>query len=192
MSTVVQNSFFTLKFFPALHHLSLVRKSNVAYTFTNYGGPVLNDSQLLAEFAKYSGKYRNLNFFKSLPVAFGTASQRIKNRKLIKRSLFEALHNQVPSTPDAVRKISGIWFFKFNAAVATEKDIHTVKKSLALAVRKIYSNASFANEVARITEQQNQDKRAIKQLLREIRPENTLGAARVIGYYPKLPYSRPT
>lgn len=150
---------------------------------------MLNEPDLLARFAKYKGKYRNLNFFKSLPQAFGTAALRIKNRKLIKRCLFYELQLHVPPALEAVHKVSGIWFFKFNAAVATDKDVQTVKASLLRAVNKLLSDASFAAQVAQVTEAQNKDRRMAKLLLRDVKAENTLGATRVPGYYPKLPFA---
>lgn len=189
LPTVIQNKFFTLKFFPALHHVCMARKSNIAYTFTNFSGPVLNDPDLLALFSKYSGKYKNLNFFKSQPTPFGTAALRIRNRKFIKRTLFAALHSVLPQ-PLAldISAVSGIWFFRFAACAATSEDILLVERDLEKAVSKVLRNKAFAKQVADVTNQHNLNQQGVKQLLRDVKLENTLGASRVPGYYPKLPF----
>lgn len=187
---LAQTKFFTLKFVDTLHHLSLVRKSNIAYTFSNHGAPILNDVKLEQAFKKYNGKYRKLEFFKTLPEATETAAQRIKYRKRVKRSLFSALHQVVEEGNAAqIKAVSGIFLFKFQTCPATLEDFVSIDKSLVAAVDKILHNSSFQDSLLQVTKQQNKEFSDGKQLLSQASMENSLGAANVPGYYPKLPFA---
>lgn len=185
LPVLVQNDHFMLKFFPQQHHVSRYRKSNIAYTFTNYGGPVLNDENLKKDFAKYRGKYRSLEFFRSQPMPMGTAASRIIFRKRIKRELFATLHRLVPSTD--VAKVSGIFFFRFRNVPTTTEEWDVVKRNLTKAVEKVLADKRYRAELNDITVSQNNasDTRVLDH---ELKRENTIGAKRIAGYFPKLPY----
>lgn len=186
---LMQNKFFVLKFVDALHHLSLVRKSNIAYTFSNFGTPVLNDKTLEAAFKKYKGKYRQLNFFQSLPLATDTATERILYRKRVKRGLFQALHKNLPhAAAGDIRKVSGIFLFRFVTCPATHEDYLVLERDLDLAVNKILTHKAYVTNLANITDQQNKAFKNGKFLKQDVTVENTLGAENVPGYFPKLPF----
>lgn len=184
---VVRSKFFVLKFFPALHHLSLVRKSNIAYTFSNRGGSVLNDTALLAAFSKYKGKYRDILFFKTQPSPRDTAVGRTKFRKAVKRSLFSSLHKLAAND---VALVLGIFFFKFDAMPATKEDYVNLQSDMDKAVAKITSDKTYISALNQSVKQQNRDFDNGKGLIKEARFETLLGASRVPGYYPKLPFIR--
>lgn len=188
MPHLLRNQFFSLKFFPSSHHLSLARKSNVAYTFSNRGGNVLNDADLQSAFSKYKGEYRKMPFFLTLPTPRDSAVHRGKYRKAVKTCLFESLHRIVLAKE--VKMVGGIFFFRFHNSPATAEDYERIRNDLDLAVATLVRDTAFQKLLRKIVQKQNQDFNNGERLLKEVRPENTLGAKRVPGYYPKLPYLR--
>lgn len=186
---LVQNKFFSVKFVDSTHHLSLVRKSNIAYTFSNYGTPVLNDNSLAIAFKEYKGTYKNLEFFKSQPHGTDTACARIQYRKRVKRSLFEALHHEIPNSSDTeIRSVSGIFLFRFSTCPSTAEDFALVDKDLKAGIATILRNKQYKAKLQLVTKQQNKEFKNGKALVKQVTMENTLGAKRVPGYYPKLPF----
>lgn len=186
---LIQNKFFSLKFVDSLHHLSLVRKSKIAYTFSNYGTPVLNDKSLAIAFKDYKGPYRNLDFFKTQPHGTDTACARIQYRKLVKRSLFRALHRAIPDSNAAdIHCVSGIFLFRFTACPSTSEEFALVDRALDAGVATILRNKQFKSKLQLITKQQNKDFKNGRALIKQVTIENTLGAKRVPGYFPKLPF----
>lgn len=185
--TVTQNKFFTLKFFPKNHHLCTIRKSNVAFTFSNSGSAVLNDSKLLQMFSAYKGKYAKIDFFKSLPIPCGTAASRDKNRKMVKRTLHKALHEVIGSAP--VSKVSGIFYFKFHDYAVTEEQKTLLRAQMTAAVAKVCHDVRLEQMIMKAVQVQNQIG-SHDSLLEGVRLENTLGAQSEPGYFPKLPYLR--
>lgn len=190
MPMVKQNAFFKLKFFPYYHHLSLVRKSNIAYTFSNGGGSPLNDSELYKAFKAYKGPYARNAYFRTTPHPKDKAVARAKFRKLIKRSLFEALHAIVPN--EAPFTVSGIWFFKFDASPRTEDDYAMIKRDMHSAVKKVHKDREFQLKLGQLLQKHNKDFNYGEILVKDATLENNPGANRVPGYYPKLPFIKNT
>lgn len=190
MPTLKTNQFFVLKFFPYYHHLSLVRKSNIAYTFSNNGGSPLNDYALYDAFKKYRGKYAKMSYFRTTPNPKDKAVARAKFRKLVKRSLFEALHEVVPEQQKDVKLVSGIWFFKFDLSPRTEEDYKQVKLDLLSAVKTVYKDRRFQKLTSDMLARHNKEQNYGESLVSDASHENNPGAAKVPGYFPKLPFLR--
>lgn len=187
-----KSKFFVLTFIPHMHVISTLRKSNVAYTFTNYGCAMLNDQNLHDNFKKYRGKYQALLFFQEIHSPMGSAVARSKFRKYVKRALYMALHKAVPNTPESVDKISGIFHFKF-LTYPTYDARAELKTDMRLAITKLYTDDKFQRSLASISRQQNSTFPNIWKLVRDVKTENIVGADTTPGYCPKLPFldSRP-
>lgn len=189
LPSLMQNKFFSLKFVGTDHHLCLVRKSNIAYTFTNFGTPVLNSQSLEKEFRDYKGKYRLLSFFQTSPLPSDTAAERIKYRRRVKTGLFEALHKNLPNVKIGdMKKVSGIYIFRFITCPATAEDFCVLRSDLEKAVSKVLTDKKYRNELSAITKKQNQIFRNGRNFWPEVAIENTLGASKVPGFVPKLPF----
>lgn len=192
MPTLWSNKFFTLKFFPELHHISLARKSNIAYTFTNRGGFNLNDPVLEKALGGYKGKYKKYTFFQENLCPLDTAVGRAKYRKFIKRSLFSSLHKYIKEESE-LELVKGVFFFRFSIAPATDADKLQVMTDLDLAIKMLLNpGLDFKLKVLRTVKDQNKAFRNGEVLVREISFYNTIGAKNVPGYYPKLPYLKDT
>ncbi|CUM48709.1 unnamed protein product [Debaryomyces tyrocola] len=188
LPTLMSSKFFTLKFFPDLHHISLARKSNIAYTFTNRGGFNLNDPVLAKSLTEYKGKYKKLAFFQEKLCPLDTAVGRAKYRKFIKRSLFESLHKYVKSAED-LDQVRGVFFFRFTIVPATESDRQQVMTDLDLALNVLLkSNLNYKLQLLSVVKEQNKAFRNGQVLVKEVKMYNTIGARNVPGYYSKLPY----
>lgn len=192
MPLLVKNTFFRLWYFPYYHHLSRARKSNIAYTFSNRGGDPLNDGALYEAFKKYRGPYSRDKFFKTTPHPKDKAVDRVKYRRLVKQSLFQALHDIVPQNQLRVASVSGIWFFQFDASPCTEEDFVMVKKDILNAVRRVHSDPKLQKSLESQLKKHNKQCNYGDQLLKNARFENTPGAKNVPGYYPKLPFATNT
>lgn len=189
--TLFTSKYFTLTFIPQIHVISSLRKSNVAYTFTNYGGPNFNSAELQKGLVAYRGEYRSLEFFKSVHSPMGTAVSRSNFRKLVKRALYKALHQVVPNEATEVEKIAGIFHFRFNRyPVPSERN--AMREDVLDAVTKLYTNQAYQRSLLNIIKKQNQQYPNVRMLARDIRPENMLGAKSMPGYFPKLPYFHET
>lgn len=187
--TLFSSRYFTVTFIPHSHIFSSLRKSNVAYTFTNYGCPNLNDNNLQKSLVAYRGKYRSLEYFKSIHSPMGTAVSRGNFRKLVKRALYRALHEIVPNKPTEVEKVAGIFHFRFSRyPVPAERNV--MRNDVLNAVKKLYTNQSHQRLLEAITQKQNREYPNIRSLARDVRVENILGATTTPGYFPKLPYFR--
>lgn len=189
---LVNNAFIRLRFFPYYHHLSRARKSNIAYTFSNRGGSPLNDEELYEAFKKYRGPYSRNMFFKTTPHPKDKAVDRVKFRRLVKRSLFDALHDVVPSKKLDVLKVSGIWFFQFDASPCTEDDFSIIKRDITAAVRRVYKDKKLQNTLETQLKKHNKQYNNGDHLIKTASLENTPGAKNVPGYYPKLPFATNT
>lgn len=188
MPTLLSSKFFTLKFFPDLHHVSLARKSNIAYTFTNRGGFNLNDPLLATALTEYKGKYKKLGFFQETLCPLDTAVCRVKYRKFIKRSLFLSLHKHV-KIPQDLEQVRGVFFFRFTIVPATEDDRKQVIADLDQAVNILLRpSLNFKLKLWSIVKDQNKTFRNGEILVKEVNMYNTIGARNVPGYYSKLPY----
>jgi hypothetical protein len=188
LPTLLSSKFFTLKFFPDLHHVSLARKSNIAYTFTNRGGFNLNDPLLAKSLTEYKGKYKKLAFFQEKLCPLDTAVGRAKYRKFIKRSLFESLHKYV-KLPKDLDQVRGVFFFRFTIVPATESDKQQVMTDLDLALNVLLkSNLNYKLQLLNVVKEQNKAFRNGQVLVKEVKMYNTIGARNVPGYYSKLPY----
>lgn len=188
MPLLVRNKFFQLRFFPYYHFLSLVRKSNVAFTFSNRGGNVLNSKQLSDAFRAYKGPLRKLQWFQSSPHPKDTAVGRHLFRQVVKRGLFEALHSCVPNTPDLVRAVSGVWYFKFDESPFTQEDADMILVDLKKAVSRVHEDKNLQAELLKLLRGFNEDARNGASLIQDASMENCLDAKSVPGYYPKLPF----
>lgn len=182
-----RNRFFTLRFVDLKNDLSLGRKSNIAYTFTNYAVALLNDPKLGNKFKSYKGAFKNLPFFQTQPQPMGTAVARSKYRKLVKRTLHDALHRLVPNQELDIAKVSGVYLFRFTAVPVTEIDMQEVKSEIEKAIKKLYLNANYSKQSDEATKGPKQTGLRTK-LLQHARKENTLDAHKVPGFVPKLPY----
>ncbi|OBA21396.1 hypothetical protein METBIDRAFT_78369 [Metschnikowia bicuspidata var. bicuspidata NRRL YB-4993] len=190
LPTLLSCNHFTLTFIPHNHTISSLRKSNVAYTFTNYGSPNLNDLNLLKRLTEYRGKYRFLEYFKSVHNPMGTAVSRSRFRKLIKRELHHALHQIIPNTQSEVEKVSGIFHFRFHM-YPVPREADALREEVTNAVRRLYTNEGFRRSLALITQQQVQAFPNVYMLVRDIKVENAIGAQSAPGYFPKLPFLKP-
>lgn len=191
LPSLLLNKFLILKFIPVSHHFSGLRKSNIAYTFTNYSSNVLNDEKLLQFFKQYKGPLSTLDFFKSVPMPMGTAVSRIHYRKFVKRSLFQALHELVPNNETAVQKVSGIFFFKFKNVATTVNEKDSLAADLRRAISLLVSDESFTAQLDRVVSKQNASAPGLLSIANEIKLENFMGSKLVPGYFPKLPYLEP-
>ncbi|GEQ70907.1 hypothetical protein JCM33374_g4587 [Metschnikowia sp. JCM 33374] len=181
------SKYFSVTFIPANHVIGSLRKSNIAYTFTNYGGHNLNDQTLQKCFTEYRGKYKSLGFFKTIHSPMGTAVSRCKLRRLVKEALFKALHEVIPNTPTEVAKVAGIFHFKFQRYPAG-REKQALRADINNAVVRLYTNTTLSSTLASVSKQSNRDYRNVRMLVRDIRPENAIGADSTPGYYPKLPF----
>lgn len=189
LPTLALNKFFTLRFADTLHHISIVRKSNIAYTFRNKFAPVLNDLGLEKEFKTYNGRYRNLVFFLSLPTATATAVARTRFRKCLRRILLQVLHEAIPDQdPAKIERVSGIFLFSFLTVIVTPEDVQVVEKLLRTAVATLLKDRKFRNSLAKVTMEQNKEFKNGSALMQEANLENSLGARELPGWYPKLPF----
>lgn len=184
---VIQNRFFLLKFLPKSHYLSLARKSNVAYTFSNFRISILNSSDLEACFSKYKGSYRNLDYFKTQPHPMGSAVARTKYRKFVKRELHKHLWDVVPNLESEIVKVSGIFCFRFTAVPTTEEELQLVSNDIRKAVNKVYCDNIYHQNLQRYVRLQD-DRGGSSSLTQNVQKENNIDANQVPGFYPKLPF----
>lgn len=188
LPSLLSSKFFTLKFFPELHHVSLARKSTIAYTFTNRGGFNLNDPLLAKSLTEYKGKYKKLAFFQEKLCPLDTAVGRAKYRKFIKRSLFQSLHKYVKTSRD-LNQVRGVFFFRFSIVPATESDKQQIMKDLDLALNTLLkSDLKYKLQLMGVVKEQNKAFKNGQLLAKEVKMYNTIGAKNVPGYYPKLPF----
>lgn len=188
LPTLLSSKFFALKFFPELHHVSLARKSNIAYTFTNRGGFNLNDPLLAKSLTEYKGKYKKLAFFQEKLCPLDTAVGRAKYRKFIKRSLFQSLHKFVKTSRD-LDQVRGVFFFRFSIVPATESDKQQIMKDLDLALNILLKpDLKYNLQLLGVVKEQNKAFKNGQLLVKEVKMYNTIGAKNVPGYYPKLPF----
>lgn len=185
---VVKNKFFVLKFFPSYHHISKARKSNVAYTFNNFGGHNLNDRQLWQSFKNYKGPYQKLQYFQTTPHPKNTAFERGRFRKLIRNSLFSAIRKLCTDNPLDTSLVSGIWNFRFEQSPYTTEDKTFIEKDMEKAVKLVTSSASLQSELRKALQLQNSDFNNGSSFLHTLSLENFTDAKNTLGYYPKLPY----
>ncbi|RKP30421.1 hypothetical protein METBISCDRAFT_9282, partial [Metschnikowia bicuspidata] len=183
--TLLQTRFFALKYLPLNYDLCAARKSNIAYTFTNFQVSVLNSQSLAKQFSSYKGKYRHLPFFLTQPSPMGTAVTRSNYRKLVKRLLHDALLQTV--SDNDVAKVSGVFVFRFQAVPTTEEEIQLVKNDLIRAVQKVYSDTAYQKSLQSFVHSQN-SKAQLDGVRKNVQRENTIDAHKVPGYVPKLPY----
>lgn len=184
---LIQTRFFLLKFLPLSHYLCQARKSNIAYTFTNFPVNVLNSPELSANFKKYNGSYRNLDFFSTQPSPMGTAVARTKYRKFVKRELHKSLWKIVKNEEPDIARVSGVYCFKFYAVPTTEEELKSVSLDLRIAVKKVCIDKSYNQSLLKYLQlQENLGNN--RNLLQSIQKENNIDAANVPGYVPKLPY----
>lgn len=182
----MKSRFFSLRFFPELHYISLFRKSTVSYTFTNRGTPDLNDTKLAQKMRSYSGKWRKHQFFNlSLLSPMDTAVGRSRYRKAVKRALFRCLR-KVPEKD--VARMAGVFYFRFIIMPACEKDLVEMEADIEAAVKTVLSNKGFLEKLRTVTITQNRTANKGRLLMKTVQTSNTLWAEKVPGYYPKLPF----
>lgn len=133
MPTLVGNKFFSLKFFPSTHHLSYVRKSNIAYAFSHTGGLEFNNARLASHFKLYRGPFQSHPFFRVKALPLRSACQRTKYRKRIRTAMVEAFAALKPD----VNKVAGVYFFRLAQPPATNEDLAFVKERVLQAVKEI-------------------------------------------------------
>lgn len=186
--TLLSNRFFQLKYFPCLHHVSLARKSNISYTFTNKGGFNLNDPGLAKAVSEYKGTYKKLEFFLIKLCPLDTAVGRAKYRKFVKRSLFKSLQRHV-KLPEDLKEVAGVFFFRFTIVPATDKEKIQATEEIDQAVKSLLNaRLSFKVRLLTVVKEQNKAFKNGELLLNDVRRFNTIGAKNVPGYFPKLPY----
>lgn len=184
---VVQNRFFSLKFLPTTHYLSQARKSNVAYTFSNFRMSILNSPELGTCFSKYRGAFKNLDYFKTQPYPMGTAVARTKYRKFVKKELHKHLWGIVPNIESEIVKVSGIFCFRFSAVPTTREELQLVSNDIRKAVNKVYcDNIYFLSLQNFVSRQDNRS--GLRSLMQNVQKENCIDANKVPGFYPKLPF----
>ncbi|ABN67692.2 predicted protein, partial [Scheffersomyces stipitis CBS 6054] len=155
MPVLMSNEFFSLIFFPSDHFVSSYRKSNISYTFTNYGPSKLNSQVLEKAINSYKGKYRSTTFFQENLQPFTTAVGRSNNRKLMKRCLFNALCDQV-KTQDQLVSVSGIFRFRFLSVPVTDKDKSKVQRDISNSVNRILEDRMYRSLLSSGTKKSNQ------------------------------------
>lgn len=184
---VVQNKFFMLKFLPRNHYLSFARKSNIAYTFSNFRMNILNSSELEKSFSQYSGSLRNLEFFKTQPYPMGSAVARTKYRKFVKRELHKHLWDVVPNVGSEIAKVSGIFCFRFSAVPTTQEELQLVSNDIRKAVNRVYCDKIYSQNLQKFVNLQDQ-RGGLRSLMQSVQKENHIDANMVPGFYPKLPF----
>lgn len=182
LPTLASNAFFTLKFIPASHHISLARKSTIAYMFTNKGGPLFNDDAYTKLFNNYNGKYRKDTYFGERKFPMDTAINRQRFRKLIKQTLFNAI--TTITKPEDISKVSGVFMFRFGKVPFTDNDKAEVKNYMTTAVTSL-----FRNELQKRLENISREHESqASQLFPKLTVNNTFGHKNVPGYVPKYPF----
>lgn len=136
-----QNNFFSITFFPVEHHLSLVRKSNVALMFTLKGGVKLNDSIMEAALRHYKGKYRTHPFLHQAQLPMDSACRRSKYRKYIRKFMVDALHNL--KTHKRVGDVAGVYYFRFKVFPTSGSDLRLIKHDIHSAFVKVLEDDAF-------------------------------------------------
>jgi len=187
---LVYTKYFLLKFFPKQHHLSLFRKSNIAYSFTNRSGFRLNDKKLDSSLTSYKGKYDKEPWFQTRMFPLETAFGRTRYRKLVKRLLFESLHKLV-KTEQQIDLVEGIFQFQFTVVPESETDILAARKAIEKGVRIVLTDKSFRKSLMNETKLANRSV-LIPKLKKQIQLYNSVGETKRLGYFPKLPFLNDT
>jgi hypothetical protein len=159
--TIAQTKFFLLRFFPKQHYLSLFRKSNIAYTFTNKGGYKLNNPELENAIDAYKGKYRNNSMFSKNIRPLDTAFGRYRYRRYVRRILCNTIQETVPF--NKIHTVEGIFQFQFRIVPTNPKDRQEIRNSIKHAISTVTHNRKFQNKLLITCKKLNNPKR-IKQL----------------------------
>ncbi|CUM63987.1 uncharacterized protein PRCAT00001575001 [Priceomyces carsonii] len=181
------NRFFSLHFFPEQHYISLARKSNIAYTFTNRGGFKLNNSTLQSNLERYRGQYQNLTYFQEDLFPLSIATCRSKYRKLIKRALFNSVKRCIKDHSQ-YNLVSGVFYFRLSVVPVTEDDKREIQEETNKSLYRLLNDNELRKTTLSISREHNKEFRKGQFLLKDVRRYNTLGAENVPGYYPKLPF----
>lgn len=184
--TVTNNKYFSLKYYPSNHYISMFRKSTIAYTFTNKGGYKLNDQTLEAALQDYKGKYRNDTFFKENLQPLETSFGRIQYRRFIKKCLFDSIwktvsyEQELPGrtniesiSPTDIKKLSGVFRFTFLHVPKTTKEKEDVLSSMQFSLKRILNDSKYQKELQRGTEKSNLLKKEIKSLMHFVNNNET-------------------
>lgn len=187
---LLMNHFFGLKFIPLLHYICTFRKSNIAYTFSNRGGSLLNDPELEKLCVRYRGRYRNLSFFLEKHYPLDSAVIRSKYRKFIRKTLFQVLHELSPQDIDLVK---GIFCFHFKIFPTTQSDKLLAKKYLYNAVQNVIEkkDVTYFLRLGAAVKQQNAAYKKDATLIKEVRKANYF-SGNTTCFYPKLPFFNKT
>ncbi|KAK6456739.1 uncharacterized protein RJT20DRAFT_34117 [Scheffersomyces xylosifermentans] len=190
MPTLLSNEFFTLMFFPSNHYVSSYRKSNISYTFTNFGTHKLNSVGLEKALNSYKGKFRSSTYFQQNLQPFSTAVGRSSYRKFVKQCLFQSLQKSVTSK-QMVHKVAGIYRFKFSKVPVTEEERLQVHKDLDNAINKVLNDNLYNSLLVNGTQKSNQAKQEIAGIKTGISKESST-SWKVPDFFPRLPFMKQT
>lgn len=178
---LVRNDFFSLKYAPPGHDILRYRKSNVAYIVSFRGGCKLNSKLLQTALDKYRGKYRLNAFFSKAYEPLGTAFGRARNRRLIKKCLFESLHRHA-KLAQQVKLVLGLFIFNSSVVPRSDKDSTTIRDDIDRAVRQVVSEkVKYTQQIPKV------DTNTITKLMRR---NVRLGKIKFPGQAPRLPFYR--
>lgn len=167
--TIAQGKFFALRFFPTQHYMSLFRKSNIAYTFSQKGGFKLNDAKLEKKFDQYRGKYHNHPFFARTIKPLDTAFNRHRYRWYVRGVLHDTIRDLVPQ--DQVHSVEGIFQFQFGVVPTCPEDRLEIRRLIKDGVLKVLNNKAYQRKLLSVCKQQNKP-RLIKQLKQQVLATN--------------------
>ncbi|EDK38998.2 hypothetical protein PGUG_03096 [Meyerozyma guilliermondii ATCC 6260] len=179
---LASNRFFNLIFFPESHHIASVRKSTIAYMFSNKGGTLFNDGDYARLFTTYKGTYKKDNYFSEKMLPMDSAIERQRFRRLVKNELYEAILKYTKN--EDINIVAGVFCFRFGLVPVTEDDHLRVKLAIRKAVSSLFDRK--LQEQLKVISKKHQNMAA--QLLPNITVHNTMGEENVPGYYPKYPF----
>lgn len=179
---LASNRFFNLIFFPESHHIALVRKSTIAYMFSNKGGTLFNDGEYARLFTTYNGKYKKDSYFSTRKFPMDSAIERQRFRRLVKSDLYEAILRHTEN--EDINIVAGVFCFRFGLVPVTQEDHLQIKLAIRKAVLSLFDRK--LQEQLKSISRKHQHMAA--QLLRNITVHNTMGEENVPGYYPKYPF----
>lgn len=180
---LIYGPYVHLRFYPESHVVSLARKSNVAYMFTNRGGFALNSKELETSFLNYNGKYKRNEFFQRKMMPLDTSVNRSKYRKFVKRCLFNSLHRHVQLLETQLPLVRGVFQFRLLVIPVSQKEKEKLAKEIDKVVESIVKGKN-----KKISQVLPPTSREVSAFMRELRLMDAPGAKNVPGYFPKYPF----
>lgn len=177
-----ENRYFALRFYPAYNVVSQVRKSTVAYMFTNKGGTMFNDENYAKKMKAYKGKYRKENYFEEKHLPLGGACTRQKYRRFLKAELHHALHKYYKNNEIGIW--AGIYYFRLKIVPRSEQHEAEVRELIETAIQLLREDKTVS-PLRSAAKRWTSMKRSVLEPAQKV----PLGAQNVPGYYPELPFA---